>query len=113
MRMFGTPHFNLGRSHSVDNLVVPFIDILISSCGLRLLPPDRPNDVAGAAFDMMLVSSDCTALLRTSPRLLPSYGLRPFLVRCICPFGLQDSEHNAKFATSARWVVLLRSHDGL
>ena len=30
------PHFNLGRSRSADNMIVPFIDLLISSCGLVL-----------------------------------------------------------------------------
>ena len=54
------PCFSLGRSRSADNLVVPFIDLLISSCGLRLInPPDQATHVAGAAFDLMLISSHC------------------------------------------------------
>ena len=30
------PHFTIGRSRSVGNLVVPFVDLLIALCGLRL-----------------------------------------------------------------------------
>ena len=52
------PYFSLGRSRSVDNLVVPFIDLLISSCGL-INPPDQASHVAGAALDLMLISSHC------------------------------------------------------
>ena len=37
------PHFNLGRSRSVDNMIVAFINLLISSCGLVLWgPPTTP-----------------------------------------------------------------------
>ena len=54
------PYFSLGRSRSVDNLVVPFIDLLITSCGFRLInPPDQATHVAGAALDLMLISSHC------------------------------------------------------
>ena len=35
----GHPHFTLGRSRSADNMIVPFIDLLISSCGLVLCNP--------------------------------------------------------------------------
>ena len=39
------PHFTLGRSRSADHMIVPFIDLLISSCGLVLCktgPPTLP-----------------------------------------------------------------------
>ena len=54
-----TPKF--GRSRSVDNLVVPVIDLLIASCGILLInPPDTATHVVGAALDLMLVSSHCS-----------------------------------------------------
>ena len=30
------PHFNLGRTRSVGALIIPFVDLLAFSCGLRL-----------------------------------------------------------------------------
>ena len=49
------------RSRSVDNLVVPVIDLLIASCGILLInPPDTATHVVGAALDLMLVSSHCS-----------------------------------------------------
>ena len=40
------PYFNLGRSRSVDDMIVPFINLLISSCGLVFCNPrDRATPV--------------------------------------------------------------------
>ena len=48
------PHFHLGRARSVDNLIVPFV----VSCDLVLCnPADRPTHNAGAALDLVFVSS--------------------------------------------------------
>ena len=48
------PHFTLGRSRSADNMIVPFIDLLISS-------RDRATHNAGAALDLCFIkfASDC------------------------------------------------------
>ena len=44
----------------MDNFVVPFIDLLTSSCGPRLInPPDQATHVVGAALDLVLISSHC------------------------------------------------------
>ena len=45
------PHFNLGRQRSVDDLIVPLVNQLLSSCGLVLLnPPNVGTHSAGAAL---------------------------------------------------------------
>ena len=57
------PHFNLGRTRSVDALIVPIVDLLASSCGLRLCNPrDQAIDDAGAALDLVFISSPCEAV---------------------------------------------------
>ena len=67
-------YFTLGRPRSLDNLVVPVIDLLIASCGLRLInPPNQATHVAGAALDH--VGPQWVAMLRTSSWLLPHRGL--------------------------------------
>ena len=59
------PHFNLGRSRSVDNMIVPFIDLLISSCGLVLCNPrNRATYNAGAALDLVCASSNSPVTVR-------------------------------------------------
>ena len=87
------PHFSLGRSRSVDNLVVPFIDLLISSCGLRLInPPDQATHVAGAAqpyvdliplplFDVGPLRNWSSTPLRASKAPLP---IAPHSVLMLC-----------------------------
>ena len=58
------PHFNLGRSRSVDNMIVPFIDLLISSCGLVLCNPhDRTTHNTGAALDLVCASSSSPVIV--------------------------------------------------
>ena len=60
MLMSGTPTSHLIALEPVDNLVVSFIDLLITSCGLRLInAPDKATHVAAAALDLMLISSHC------------------------------------------------------
>ena len=68
------PYFSLGRSRSVDNLVVPFCDLLISSCGLRLINP--PNQATQPDVDLLPlplfdVGPQWVAMLRGSSWLLP------------------------------------------
>ena len=59
------PHFNLGRTRSVDALIIPFVDLLASSCGLRLCNPrDQATHLAGAALDLVFISSPCEAVVR-------------------------------------------------
>ena len=59
------PHFNLGRSRSADNMIVPFIDLLLSSCGLVLCNPrDRATHNAGAALDLVCASSSSPVTVR-------------------------------------------------
>ena len=110
------PYFSLGCSRSVDNLVVPFIDLLITSCGLRLInPPDEATYVSGAALDLMLISSHCPcsmlvqsglAMLRGSSWLLPHNGFRPLPVRGICFIDSQAcSRPVSTFAPSAQLVL--------
>ena len=83
------PYFSLGRSRSVDKLVVPFIDLLISSCGLRL--PSHPRGWGCSRpyvdlFPLPLfdVGPQWVAMLRGSSWLLPHNGFRPLPVRGIC-----------------------------
>ena len=58
-------HFHLGRVRPVDNLIIPFIDLLLSSCDLVLCnPADQPTHNAGAALDLVFVSSTCPAAVR-------------------------------------------------
>ena len=58
------PHFNLGRTRSVDALIIPFVDLLASSCGLRLCNPrDQATHDAGAALDLVFISSLCEAVV--------------------------------------------------
>ena len=59
------PHFNLGRTRSVDALIIPFVDLLASSCGLGLCNPrDQATHLAGAALDLVFISSPCEAVVR-------------------------------------------------
>ena len=52
------PHFNLGRSRSCDSIVIPFVDLLMASCQLRLCnPPDRATHISGAGLDCIFISS--------------------------------------------------------
>ena len=57
MQMYGI-HFNLGRQRAVDDLIVPLVDQLLSSCGLVLLNPSNVGThSAGAALDLVMMSS--------------------------------------------------------
>ena len=68
------PYFSLGRSRSVDNLVVPFIDLLISSCGRRLInPPDKAIHW-GCSRPYVDLLPQWVAMLRGSSWLLPHDG---------------------------------------
>ena len=53
------PHVDLGPVLS-DALIIPFIDVFISSCGLRLCNPrGEATHIAGAALDLFFISSTC------------------------------------------------------
>ena len=76
---------NLGPSCSADNMIVPFIDLLISSCGLVLCNPrDRATHNAGAALDLVCASSSSPVTVRVhdgdnccsrAPACCPSVGV--------------------------------------
>ena len=118
------PHFNLGRSRSVDNLVVPFIDLLILSCGLRLLnSPDRPTHVTGAALDLMFVSSSYSGSMvvhngalcyAQAPNCYPIMGSDHYL--CVASAHLVRKTQNTtrNLPPLRDWSpTLLRAHDDL
>ena len=54
----------MGRTRSVDALIIPFVDPLASSCGLRLCNPRDPatHDV-GVALDLVFISLPCEAVV--------------------------------------------------
>ena len=59
------PEFSLNRSRSQDDLIVPLVDLLVSSCGLALIDPrGQARHDAGAALDLVFVSADCPSTLR-------------------------------------------------
>ena len=64
--MCGISHFNLGRQRAVDDdLIVPLVDQLLSSCGLVLLNPSNVGThSAGAALDLVMMSSSCSGSVR-------------------------------------------------
>ena len=59
------PHFNLGRQRPVDDPIVPLVNQLLSSCGLVLLnPPNVGTHSAGAALELVMMSSSCSGSVR-------------------------------------------------
>ena len=59
------PHFTVGRSRSADDMIVPFIELLISSCRLVLCNPrDKATHYAGAALDLICSSSNSPMTVR-------------------------------------------------
>ena len=80
------PHFTFGRSRSADNMIVPFIDLLISSCGLVLF-------FVALCWGQITPSVGTTNFLRPevsdAPRSIPLLrDWRPTLLRAINQFSL-------------------------
>ena len=98
------PEFSLGRSRSQDDLIVPLVDLLVSSCGFALINPrDQATHDAGAALDLVFVSADCPSTLRihdgigccvvrrVHPVELQNDSRRPHVGSLICEIGRQLS----------------------
>ena len=59
MRMCGTPHCRL-RTRHCDSLVLPFVDLLISSCNLEICNPrEQATHVGGGELDCVFISRSC------------------------------------------------------
>ena len=58
------PHFRL-RTRHCDALVLPFVDLLISSCTLEICNPrEQATHVGGGGLDCVFISRSCAVLVR-------------------------------------------------
>ena len=58
------PHFRL-RTRHCDSLVLPFVDLLISSCNLEICNPrEQATHVGGGGLDCVFISRSCAVPAR-------------------------------------------------